>query len=122
MLNPSRPDSLAQHGLYITKIIPFLDERIRPLYQTLAELNLKLAMELNPSFAQYPGYAFALAELYQEKGDLKSADLVLRKIGKAGYIDIPTSIRNISLYFQYGRHLTAIDLWEKLLSREGISP
>ncbi|MCX5811373.1 MAG: tetratricopeptide repeat protein [Proteobacteria bacterium] len=122
MLNPKRPDSLAQQGLYVYQMLPLIDKSVKPLFQVLAELNLRVAMELDPVFARYPPYAFALAMIYQEKGDSSAASSVLRNINTDGPTDWQLTIRNMVLYLQLNRYLTAIAQWETSFNPDKLTP
>ena len=122
MLNPKRPDSLAQQGLYINNILPYLETDIRPLFKSLAELNFKVAMELDPSFARHPHYAFALASIYQEKGDNKAASSALRKIDLKSASNWQSALKNIIHYLQLNRRLSAIAQWDASFNLDKLDP
>lgn len=114
LLDPWRPDSYAQQGVFIIGMFPFLETAERPFYLTRAEENILFAKKLDPRTTTEPSVALALSFIYREKGENAMALNTIRKITDIDGADLAFLMRKWTLQFELGDAKEAVADWNRL--------
>ena len=114
LLDPSRPDSYAQQGVFITAMLPYLDPEKKPFHHSLAEENILLAGKLDRRILSEPHVALALSSIYWEKGENAKALRVIRNITDIDSLDLTSLMRKWALQFDLGDAKGPVADWNRL--------
>lgn len=114
LLDPWRPDSYAQKGVFIAGMFPFLDPGKKSLYLTRAEENILLAKKLDPHIITGPTVALALSSIYREMGESAKALNIIGKMTDIGGVDLNFLIHKWTLQFDLGDERGAVADWNRL--------
>lgn len=114
LLDPWRPESYAQQGVFITGMLPFLETAERSFYLTRAEENILFAKKLDPRTTTEPSVALALSSIYREKGEYAKALDLIRKITDIDPTDLSFLIHKWTLQFELGDAKEAVADWNRL--------
>jgi tetratricopeptide (TPR) repeat protein len=120
-LDPGRPATFLEEGLYLFDVLPFIPEEKRPLYRSLAELDLDLSLKLAPALAASPHLCLAMAFLLAEKGDKGGAVSYLKRVSLASPINWPLGVRKLALCFVLGERVDALFTWKRILPPKDLS-
>lgn len=122
-LDRTRPDSYAQKGLFLARIVlPKTKGASSNLYHTLAEIDIELALKLDPTLRKSRDYVLTLAELYEKRGKKEDARQLIKGLGEKGFPEISLSMRKILLDLETGRYLSAISEWDRLFETVSALP
>lgn len=114
LLDPWRPDSYAQQGIFITGMPSFLDASKRSSYLRLAEEDILFAKKLDPRITTEPSVALALSSIYREKGEYAKALNSIQKITDIEGVDLSFLIHKWALQFDLGDEKGAVADWNRL--------
>ncbi len=120
-LNPGRPATYLERGLYLFDALPSVPADLRPLYRNLAELSLNLSLNLDPALIANPRLCLAMAEVAAEKGDRSKAISYLKRVALEPPVDWPFAIKKLALCFSLGENVEAISTWKKIFVLETLS-
>ena len=113
-LDPSRPDSYAQQGVFIIGMLPYLESGKKPFHLSLAEENFLLAGKLDRRILSEPHVALALSSIYWEKGENAKALRVIGNITDVDSLDLASLLRKWSLQFDLGDARGPVADWNRL--------
>ena len=114
LLDPSRPDSYAEQGVFIAGMLPHLDPGKRLLHLSLAEENILVAAKLDRRILSEPHVALALSYIYRQKGENTQALRTLRNITGIDQLDLLSLMRKWSLQFDLGDSRGPATDWSRL--------
>ncbi len=122
MLDPKRPDSFAQQGMYLYQVWLHADAKEKSLYHTLAFLSFRTALELDRRFYWDPNVNTAVASLYQSSGSPAHAINILAGLPDNVVLGWPLTFQRMALFFELGEGVKAISTWKKQFNRKALSP
>ncbi len=113
MLDPRRPDSYVQQGLYLYQAGLAAGGRDKSLYHLLAMLSLKTGLEADSKLYWDPYVSVAAASLYQESGYPGNAIRILTATPDES-LSWPVAVRKIVMLCEMGEAVKALYTWKKL--------
>lgn len=116
LLDPSRPDSYAEQGVFIADMLPHLDPGKKLLHLSLAEENILVAAKLDRRILTEPHVALALALIHRQKGENTQALRTLRNITGIDELDLHSLMRKWSLQFDLGDSRGPANDWRRLFT------
>ena len=122
MLDPKRPESFAQQGLYLHQVWLNAAPEGKALYRTLALMSLRSALEMDGSLYHNPDVNTAVASLYYSLGQPGYSIGVLTKVPDNTSMNLPLVIQRAALFFELGEGVKAISLWKTQFNPKTLSP
>ena len=120
-LNPSRPASYSDAGLSLFDALPYGPSERQPLFRSLAQVYLALALDLDPFLRRDPHVCLALASIMAEKGDTLNAAFWARRAVLQPPVDWPFAVRKLALCFSLGERVEAVYSWKKVFLPQELS-
>jgi|SRR5271157_2962 len=114
LLNPSRPETYRDAGLYLYDALPLVALDRRSLYRNLAELNLNLSLNLDPSLSVDPHLCLAMASIMAERTDTGRAVFWLKRTVLRRPVEWSFAVRKMALCFYLGEGVEAIASWKQV--------
>lgn len=115
-LDPSRPDSYAQQGVFLAGMAPYAAPEKRSFLLSLAEENIQFAGKLDRRILSEPHTALALSSIYREKGEYTKALRMIRNITGIDSLDLASLMRKWSLQFDLGDARGPVADWNRLFT------
>lgn len=120
-LNPSRPATYLEQGLYLFDALPSVPVDLRALYRNLADLSLNVSLNLDPALIANPRLCLAMAEVAAEKGHTGRAVSWLKRAVVQPPVNWPFAIKKMALCFSLGEGVEALSTWKNVFVPKNLS-